>query len=185
MGPGRMKSTRVEFARFRNLGIGCLRAGDEYLRTVANYPVQVCAMAIDQRPFNKLLRKLRYGAVAEQDRQEALRSICALSTDFLGLRQDPGQAPAEESQSLLTALEEGAGDLQQVDLVANAAELSALPFEAALAADGTPLFLGGGGVVLTRRVRGRFNEAKPAWPPRPRAQSPGSNDSDPGAGRLP
>ncbi len=160
-----MKSTRVEFARFRNLGIGYLREGDEYLRTVADLPVQAVRMAIDQRPFDKLMRKLRYGAASEQDRRDAMRRVCALSTEFLGLGRDPQDS---ESRTLASVLAEGKENLQQLDLVANAAELSALPFEAALDADGNPLFLNGGGVVLTRRVRGRFNEESPAWPLRPR-----------------
>ncbi|MES9814119.1 MAG: CHAT domain-containing protein, partial [Candidatus Thiodiazotropha sp.] len=58
--------------------------------------------------------------------------------------------------------------LQQIDLVTNAAELSALPFEAALANDDKPLFLSGKGVVLTRRVRGVFRDFTPRWPATPK-----------------
>ena len=159
-----MKSTLVEFARFKNLGTGVLRQGDDYLRTVADLPVQPCEMPIDQRPFNKLMRKLRYLTASEQERQEALREVSELSTEFLGLRPDV----EEDARNLPSILEEGAAKLQQLDLVANAAELSALPFEAALGKDGNPLFLSGGGVVLTRRVRGRFAERSPSWPIRPR-----------------
>jgi len=159
-----VRSTLVEFARFKNLKIGILRAEDEYLRTVAYLPVRPCEMLIDQRPFNDLMGKLRYGAASEQDRGEALKKLSKLTTDFLGLGPDQG----DEDRTLLSVLEEGDGDLQQLDLVANAAELSALPFEAALAKDGTPLFLSGGGVVLTRRVRGRFTDRRPSWPTRPR-----------------
>jgi hypothetical protein len=159
-----MKSTLVEFARFKNLGTGVLRQGDDYLRTVADLPVQPCEMPIDQRPFNKLMRKLRYLTASEKERQEALREVSELSTEFLGLR--PGAQ--EDARNLPSILEEGAAKLQQLDLVANAAELSALPFEAALGKDGNPLFLSGGGVVLTRRVRGRFAERSPSWPIRPR-----------------
>jgi hypothetical protein len=159
-----MKSTLVEFARFKNLGTGVLRQGDDYLRTVADLPVQPCEMPIDQRPFNKLMRKLRYVSASEQERQEALQKLSELSTELLGLR--PGAQ--EDARNLPTILEQGAAKLQQLDLVANAAELSALPFEAALGKDGNPLFLNGGGVVLTRRVRGRFAERCPSWPNRPR-----------------
>ena len=135
-----MKSTLVEFARFKNLGTGVLRQGDDYLRTVADLPVQPCEMPIDQRPFNKLMRKLRYLTASEQERQEALREVSELSTEFLGLRPDV----EEDARNLPSILEEGAAKLQQLDLVANAAELSALPFEAALGKDGNPLFLSGG-----------------------------------------
>lgn len=159
-----MKSTLVEFARFKNLGIGVLRKGDEYLRTVADLPVQPCEMPIDQRPFNKLMRKLRYLAASEQERQEALQEVSELSAEFLGLR--PGAE--DDARNLLSILEKGAATLQQIDLVVNAAELSSLPFEAAVGKDGKPLFLSGGGVVLTRRVRGRFTEQRPNWPIRPR-----------------
>lgn len=159
-----MKSTLVEFARFKNLGTGVLRQGDDYLRTVADLPVQPCAMPIDQRPFNKLMRKLRYHTASEPERQEALQLVSELSTDLLGLRPGGGDG----ARSLASILDEGADSLQQLDLVANAAELSALPFEAALGKDGSPLFLNGGGVVLTRRVRGRFTEQRPSWPIRPR-----------------
>jgi len=159
-----MNSTLVEFARFKNLSIGILRAEDEYLRSVANLPVRPCEMTIDQRPFNKLMGKLRYGAASEEDRQDALKELTRLTTDFLGLRPDGG----DQDRTLFSVLEESAGELQQLDLVVNAAELSALPFEAILAKDGTPLFLSGGGVVLTRRVRGRFMDRRPNWPTRPR-----------------
>lgn len=159
-----MKSTLVEFARFKKLDTGILRAEDEYLRTVADLPLRSCQMSIDQRPFNRLMSKLRYGAASEGDRRDALDRIARLTTGFLGLEPEPG----DQGQSLLALLEANAADLQQLDLVANAAELSSLPFEAALARDGTPLFLSGGGVVLTRRVRGRFSDRRPRWPKRPR-----------------
>ncbi len=159
-----MKSTLVEFARFKNLGIGVLRKGDEYLRTVADLPVQPCEMPIDQRPFNRLVRKLRYVTASEQERQEALQEVSELSARFLGLRPVAG----DDARNLLSILEEGAGSLQQIDLVANAAELAALPFEAAFGKDGNPLFLSGGGVVLTRRVRGRFTEKSARRPTSPR-----------------
>jgi hypothetical protein len=160
-----MKSTLVEFARFENLEEGFLRAGDRYLQMVANLRVRTRHAPIGQRDFYTLMRKLRYGTASEQERQEALTKLPELITKFfLGLESE------EENQkpSLLSILDEGRADLQQLDLVANAAELSALPFEAALAKDGTPLFLSGGGVVLTRRVRGRFTEQRPSWPTRPR-----------------
>ena len=159
-----MKSTLVEFARFKNLGTGVLRQGDDYLRTVADLPVQPCEMPIDQRPFNKLMRKLRYMTASEQERQQALREVSALSTEFLGLQR----GAEEDARNLSSILKRGGDGLQQIDLVANAAELSALPFEAALGEDGRPLFLSGEGVVLTRRVRGRFTEQRPRWPIRPR-----------------
>lgn len=73
-----------------------------------------------------------------------------------------------EEGPLLAELGKDSDSLLQVDLVTNSAELSALPFESALSEDGTPLFLQGKGVVLTRRVRGEFNETLPEWQEKPR-----------------
>jgi len=159
-----MRSTLVEFARFENLEEGSLRAGDSYLQIVADLRVRTRKVPIGQRDFFELMGQLRYDTASEQERREALKHMSELTTDFLGLGQDAG----DEDRTLLSVLEEGNGDMQQLDLVANAAELSALPFEAALAKDGMPLFLSGGGVVLTRRVRGRFMGQRPSWPTRPR-----------------
>jgi len=102
-----MKSTLVEFARFKNLGTGVLRQGDDYLRTVADLPVQPCEMPIDQRPFNKLMRELRYRTASEQERQEALQRVSELSTDLLGLRPGGGDG----TRNLASILEEGADSL--------------------------------------------------------------------------
>ncbi|MEW8389572.1 MAG: hypothetical protein AB2660_18815 [Candidatus Thiodiazotropha sp.] len=73
-----------------------------------------------------------------------------------------------EEGPLLAELGKDSDSLLQIDLVTNSAELSALPFESALSEDGTPLFLQGKGVVLTRRVRGEFNETLPEWQEKPR-----------------
>lgn len=159
-----MKSTLVEFARFKNLDEGILREGDEYLQMVANLPVRTREAPISQRGFFSLMVQLRYEIGSEHDRQNALAKVSGLITDFMDLRQN-GE---DGVRTLLSVLDEDGADLQQIDLVANAAELSALPFEAAVASDGFPLFLSRGGVVLTRRVRGRFTEHSPQWPARPR-----------------
>jgi hypothetical protein len=68
---------------------------------------------------------------------------------------------------------------RQIDLVLSAKELAALPFELAHASDGRPLLVEREApVVLTRRVRGEFQEHPAAWPAKPRvllvASAPGS-----------
>ena len=156
-----MKSILVEFARLKDLGTGTLRKGDDYLCTTASLPVREIEMNIDQLPFNKLMKDMRYESESESKRQAALNKLAKKCTKLLGSAQGG-------DRTLSTILRDGEEELQQIDFVANAAELSAIPFEAALSADGTPLFLSGGGVVLTRRVRGAFVDSQPAWPKRPR-----------------
>jgi hypothetical protein len=156
-----VKSILVEFARLKNLGTGTLREGDDYLCTTAQFPVRQVAMNIDQLPFNKLMNALRYGTGSEEQRQQALKTLAQKVTELL-------DSATEHEGTLGAAVDAGAKSLQQIDFVANASELSAIPFEAALAKDGTPLFQSGAGVVLTRRVRGAFADRQPAWPKRPR-----------------
>ncbi|MCU7814280.1 MAG: CHAT domain-containing protein [Candidatus Thiodiazotropha sp. (ex Rostrolucina anterorostrata)] len=195
-----MKSTLVEFARFKHLGTGILRKGDEYLRTVIDHPVQQVCMSIDQLPFNNLMHELRYENDAEESRIDALSTLSELVTNLLQRHndhkditvlleelnkkyQDDPVALSKQVMELLQQhdngnrlvdgpllkeIKKGCNALQQIDLIANATELSALPFEAALSDDGTPLFRSGKGVVLTRRVRGDFNESPAHWPVTPR-----------------
>lgn len=161
MGCRAVKSILVEFARLKNLGTGTLREGDDYLCTTAQFPVRQVAMNIDQLPFNKLMNALRYGAISEEQRQQALKTLARKVTELL-------DSATEQEGTLGAAVAAGTKALQQIDFVANASELSAIPFEAALAKDGKPLFQSGAGVVLTRRVRGAFADRQPAWPKRPR-----------------
>ena len=161
-----MRSTLVEFSRFRELGTGILRKGDEYLRTIQNHPVHQIYMKTDQLPFNKKMRSLRYMAASESERISALEALSELVSGLLMRYEDDDRR--ELDGPLLKELTKGSEALQQIDLVANAAELSALPFEAALSEGGDPLFLSGEGVVLTRRVRGDFRETITEWPVKPR-----------------
>ncbi len=156
-----MKSTLVEFVRLKKLETGSLREGDDYLCTAEQLPVRPVTMNIDQRPFNVLMKNLRYETASEEKRQQALRTLSDKTTELM-------DSASDEDGRLGAVLNASRDELQQIDFVANAAELSAIPFEAALAGDGAPLFLSRGGVVLTRRVRGTFAEQRPAWPKRPR-----------------
>jgi hypothetical protein len=83
------------------------------------------------------------------------------------LRQHDNTSLFQEGP-LLEEIKRHQDRLQQIDLVTNATELSALPFEAAMDDEGRPLFLSGNGVVLTRRVRGLFREHTPQWPVTPK-----------------
>ncbi|WP_316364465.1 CHAT domain-containing protein [Candidatus Thiodiazotropha sp. CDECU1] len=194
-----MKSILVEFARFKNLGTGILRDGDDYLRSITSHRVHQVRIPIDQRPFNQLMNSLRYVYKDRHEYDDAFHSLSSLVTNLLR-RQDymdvgelldrlksshdeGNEALIQHVAQLLqqhdkeSLLEEGPlleeikkynNELQQIDLVTNAAELSALPFEAAMADDEKPLFLNGKGVVLTRRVRGVFRDSSPHWPATPK-----------------
>jgi ribosomal protein L20 len=194
-----MRSILVEFARFKNLGTGILRDGDDYLRSITGHRVHQVRIPIDQHAFNRLMNSLRYVYKDRHEYDAAFKKLSSLVTNLLR-RQDDMDAGEllerlkssrdEGDESLLRQvaklltqhdsgrllgegplLEEIKGNsdkLQQIDLVTNAAELSALPFEAAMADDGEPLFLNGNGVVLTRRVRGVFRDTTPRWPATPK-----------------
>ncbi|MBW9273972.1 MAG: hypothetical protein K1563_09815, partial [Candidatus Thiodiazotropha sp. (ex. Lucinisca nassula)] len=194
-----MKSILVEFARFKNLGTGILREGDDYLRSITSHRVHQVRIPINQLPFSQLMNSLRYVYKDKHEYDDAFKSLSALVTDLLrrqdymdvGELLDKLKSSCEEGNEALlqhvaqllqqhdkaSFLEEGplleevnknSDKLQQIDLVTNAAELSALPFEAALANDDKPLFLSGKGVVLTRRVRGVFRDFTPHWPATPK-----------------
>jgi hypothetical protein len=149
-----MRSLLVEFHRFKNLELGMLREGDDYLIAAASHPVREFKMLLDHVNFLDHVQALRYGKSAEE-RLAALKCLGEAVTQFLGTDS-------------LSDISRGEFPLQ-LDLVVNPAELAALPFEAAIDAEGQPLFARGQqAVVLTRRVRHDFAENHRLWPPRPR-----------------
>lgn len=156
-----MKSILVEFARLKTLDRGTLREGDDYLCIAEQLPVRQVTMNIDQYEFNGFLKDLRYETASEDKRQDALTILSNKSTELMDCAVD-------DDGSLGAVLNRCTEELQQIDFVANAAELSAIPFEAALASDRKPLFLSRGGVVLTRRVRDSLAERTPIWPDSPK-----------------
>jgi hypothetical protein len=194
-----MKSILVEFARFKNLGTGILRDGDEYLRSITSHRVHQVRIPINQHAFNRLMNSLRYVYKDQHEYNEAFKKLSSLVTNLLRhqdymdagellerlkfsrvegdefllqqvtqlLQQHDNERLLEEGP-LLEEIQSNRDELQQIDLVTNAAELSALPFEAAMADDDKPLFLSGNGVVLTRRVRGVFRDTTPRWPATPK-----------------
>ncbi|MES9971950.1 MAG: CHAT domain-containing protein, partial [Candidatus Thiodiazotropha sp.] len=110
----------------------------------------------------------QYEALCDLIKKGDIDSLDEISKIVTDLRKQHASGTLFEEGPLIKELNKSQDSLQQIDLVANAAELSSLPFEAALAEDGTPLFLRGKGVVLTRRVRGDFNEKVAKWPITPR-----------------
>jgi len=149
-----MRSLLIEFHRFKNLDTGSLREGDDYLVAAAQRPVREIRMAIDQLPFIQCMQALRY-TQGPAERAQALQRLGGLVTDMLGVPD-------------MQELQAGAFPLQ-LDLVVNAAELAALPFEAASDRDGNPLLVRQQKPVeLTRRVRHDFAEFSADWPAKPR-----------------
>ncbi len=145
-----MKSIMIEFLRFGKEP-GILREGDRYLATLNSEPVRQFEMPMDQKDFFHKLKYLRYPQQNNLNaQQQAFETLSAFVTDVLHL-PEPGD------QTL------------QLDLVTSAAELWALPFEAVRGADGKPLLVDSGKViVLTRRIRQEFSDTAPKWPARPR-----------------
>ena len=188
----RLRTTRVEFARFSALETGMFRAGDRYLRTVGDRQVSEVELGVDQREFNALMERVRYAPISEDERLRSLDQLAVLTrellidatppshqvADLLRVLRSPNALDADRAAAvdgirlapseLLAVLDETSDGLHHVDLVANAAELAAVPFECAPAADGSPLFLSGDGVVITRRVRSDGSEDEPVWPTAPK-----------------
>jgi hypothetical protein len=149
-----MRSLLVEFHRFGKLNVGLLREGDAYLVAAASQPVCEVEMPLDYERFVDLMKPLRYKE-AGADRAAALEELGGVITTLLAATH-------------LADLEPEAFPLQ-LDLVVNAAELAALPFEAALDEQGQPLVVRGKNpIILTRRVRHTFAEKLPDWPARVR-----------------
>lgn len=150
-----MKSLLIEFHRFDNLNTGFLRTGDRYLIAVGSQPVQQFEMCIDHDPFLDKMELLRYGSDdSTEAAEQALLELGGIVTKILRAQELPANAN---------------GEFLQLDLVLNAAELAALPFEAALDVNGERLVVRKNNPVeLTRRVRQNFVEGRVVWPAKPR-----------------
>ncbi|MCO8272809.1 CHAT domain-containing protein [Actinoplanes sp. TRM 88003] len=146
-----MRSELIEFFRFDNQDSGLLRMGDRYLRARGNEPVTAVPVPIKHSDFLRRLDHLRYEVENDPERRnEALRDLAEVVTQVLGV---------------CTASDEPV----QIDLVTNAAELSALPFELAQDGDGRPVFaVSDPPLVLTRRVRTGTHGARHVWWSTPR-----------------
>jgi hypothetical protein len=142
----------MDLARSTGRFAGALTEDVQYLALpgLARRPARQWSASIDQLTLFTLLDQLRYGAhTSETDRDEAFTRLRSIVTELLG-----------------DAITEAPTEMTQFDLVLRAAELGALPFEAAVAGDGEPLFVRTEPrAIITRRVRKEgFRETAPSWP---------------------
>ncbi len=144
-----IESITIELHR-QAQGIGFVK-GTPYIATAGQFaPVRTFAMPLSQRECLLQLHRLRYQAPAD-DAEQAREILGHHVREILGFDQPAGPGPV------------------QIDLVSNAEELWALPFEACLGRDGEPLFVGRQPpVILTRRIRYSFADRRPSWPTKPR-----------------
>lgn len=147
-----MRSIKMDFVRGGD-DTSVLTSGTLYHVVIASSRHRQFFMPLDQEHFLDALAALRYHqAFTATEQQEALNTLATQVTAIL----DP---PVSETET----------DGLQLDLVTNARELWALPFEAARAADGQPLFARRTpAIVLTRRAAQPFAERQSRWPSRPR-----------------
>lgn len=146
-----MRSVTIEFLRFGGPE-GILRQGERYLATCGEKPPRQFDMPLSHREFFTRLKKLRYQA--SDTASDRKRALAELSSFVTGILAPPEAVP---------------GEPVQLDLVTSAAELWALPFEAALADGEKPLFADPDRVVVpTRRVRQEFADRAFRWPAKPR-----------------
>ncbi|HET6482301.1 MAG TPA: CHAT domain-containing protein [Actinoplanes sp.] len=146
-----MRSELIEFFRFDEQNSGLLRVGDRFLRARGNEPVTEVRIPIRHSDFLRRLDHLRYAVETDAGRrEEALRALSEVVTKVLG-NCAAGDEPV------------------QIDLVTNAAELSALPFELAVDDAGRPVFAAANPpLVLTRRVRTGAHGVRQVWWSTPR-----------------
>ena len=164
-----MKSLMVEFLRSGDPSEGTINRGREYLITTGpESPVREIKMPCSHNDVSNHLAHLRYIS-PEHSEAEAIRNLSEIVTDVLEL---PRRLNGEELQ---------------LDLVVTVAEIGALPFEAAMDADGELMFVDPGRVVVpTRRVRQERKERPLPWPTKPRVLFAYANvESQKEAARVP
>jgi CHAT domain len=156
-------SRMVEFHRFGGQRAKQLDPSNEYIRTAGfDETVSVVRPSVDQEGSLDLLYLLRYQTgVPPQQVKDAQAKLGGYATAFL------------------PSIPLGGKGLVQIDLVSNAAELWAFPFEACYEANSSWLDKVDSGVVITRRIRGGFSDEALPWPDRPRvlfAHAPADSD---------
>jgi hypothetical protein len=140
----------IEFHRFGSAA-SLLVPENKYIRTGGwDSMAQEVSPTLDHKTFQRNLNMLRYQLVTPAVAEQAQATLAAEASRFLDVVQFE------------------TGRLLQVDLVTNAAELWAFPFEAAFAKSEQWLKGGDDGVVITRRIRGEFSDQATAWPVTPR-----------------
>ena len=147
-----MRSIKMDFVRAGG-DTSVLTAGTQYHVVIASSKHRQFLMPLDEEHFLDALATLRYhAAFTDTEQRQGLDSLAEAVTAIL----DPTGTDADV-------------DGLQLDLVTNARELWALPFEAARAADGQPLFARRKpAIVLTRRAAQPFVERQSRWPARAR-----------------
>jgi hypothetical protein len=153
----------VEFHRFGGERTQLLSPDNAYIRTAGyDAPASAVRSCVDQERSLDLLYMLRYQSGVTQDQvQNAQTELGRYATAFVPSLPSSGER------------------LMQIDLVTNAAELWAFPFEACYAANTSWLASADRGVVLTRRIRGGFSDEALPWPDQPRvlfAHAPADRD---------
>lgn len=157
-------SQMVEYHRFGRPGFHPLSPDSRFIRTTGwdGLATEVTP-SLDHEGVLRAIHHLRY-AGGRGPRVDVAR-----------------QTLAAEARRFLPNLKPGPGELLQIDVVTNAAELWAIPFEACF--EGTTWIDDpGSGVVLTRRIRGEFTSQRHLWPTRPRilfAHAPIAADLEP------
>jgi len=148
----RIGCNMVEFHRFGGELTQRLAPDNQYIRTAGwDEPASIVRPCLDEERSLDLLFRLRYQPrVAQEEVRAAQAELGHCATAFL------------------PSLPSSAERLVQIDLVSNAGELWAFPFEACYSAN--PSWLGSTdeGVVLTRRIRGGFSDDALPWPDQPR-----------------
>jgi hypothetical protein len=145
-----MKSIKMDFVRDGD-DSAILEKGRTYHVIIESSEHRKFKMPLRHEDFLTVLMQLRYQkGITQRTRKAALRKLSKAVTRILELKEEPKEA-------------------LQLDVVTNARELWALPFEAALAANGEPLLAQPHpAVVLTRRAPKAFAERQLQWPSRPR-----------------
>lgn len=153
-----MKSIKMDFVRDGDDN-AIFEKGRTYHIVIESSKHSQFRMPLRQEDFLNYLADLRYQeGISERTRKSALRKLSKVVTKIL--------IPTDAAALLIPA--EDSTDMVQLDVVTSARELWALPFEAALAADGKPLLARQPAVVLTRRAPKAFAERQLQWPSRPR-----------------
>ena len=145
-----ISSRMIEFHRYgRPQAI--LSRDNRYIRTTGwDDPATEVSPGLDHEELLSHLNSLRYAGLGSKPEIEEARDALAV-----------------ESARLLPTRTAGGQDLLQIDLVTNAAELWAFPFEACFARNLHWLEHDDRGVVLTRRIRSDFSEQSLPWPATP------------------
>ena len=152
----------IEFHRFgRSESI--LSPDSKYIRTTGwDEPATQVSPSLSYEQLVENLNLLRYEDIGTDDEVQAARA-----------------ALADEAALLLPQPRVGDHELLQIDLVTNAGELWAFPFEATFARNTGWLESTERGVVLTRRIRSEFSADTVPWPTKPRvlfAHAPAAPD---------